>query len=47
MAFKGDNLHPSAAKERHVVDCGQIVGIDVDLELGLKVKAVLMQKAGV
>ena len=45
MAVKGDDYDTIAGEQGHIVDDREIVGIHIDLELGTKVEAVLMEKS--
>ena len=47
MAVERDDDDAVAGKQGHVIDYGQVVCVDVDLELRTEVKAVLMQETGV
>ena len=44
VAVKGNDHHPAARKQRHIRHGREVVGIDVELELRRKVKAVLAQE---
>lgn len=47
MAVKGNDDHTPTGKEGHITDDGQIVGVDVQLELRLKIKRIFMQVTSV
>ncbi len=44
MALKRNDHNPTAGKERHIRDHRQVICVHIDLELRLKIKAVLMQE---
>ena len=47
MPVKRDNDDAVTGEQSHIVDDRQEVGVHIDLELRLKVKAVLMEEPGI
>ena len=47
MPFEGDDLQPVGVKQRHIGHRRLVVTVDENLEVGLEIEAVLMEKTGV
>ena len=47
VAVKRNDAHTIRRKQGHIIHAGQIVGVDVQLELGAEIERIAVQEAGI
>ena len=47
VAVKRNDTYTIRRKQRHIIHAGQIVGVDIQLELRAEIERIAVQKAGI